>query len=475
MTASPVLWQSNAAAAATSGTVSRGWHATGVSIDSRTVAAGDLFVALRGDNFDGHDYVKLALDKGAAAAMIARDVPALPCGAPLLRVADTMAGLIALARAARGRARAKVCAVTGSVGKTGTKEALALVLRRQAPTAANLGNLNNHIGVPLSLARLDADQAFAVFELGMNHPGEIAPLSELVRPDVAIITTVEAVHLEFFDDEAGIADEKATIMDGLAHTGTAVLNRDNPHFDRLAAYAARRGIARIVGFGAHPDAAFRLIACAIDETGSTVDAVLGGQPLTFRIGAPGRHWVMNCLAVLAAVDAVGGDVARAARDLADLTPPKGRGARRTIAFARGSFLLIDDSYNASPPSMRAAFDVLGAINPGGPLGTARGRRIAALGDMLELGPQAPALHAGLAPALLAQPIDRVFTAGPLMRHLFDALPAARRGAHAETAGALIEPLTASLEDGDVVLVKGSLGSRMGQLVSALAALESSGG
>jgi UDP-N-acetylmuramoyl-tripeptide--D-alanyl-D-alanine ligase len=466
----PVLWQASEAAAATGGTASGAWRATGVSIDSRTVAAGDLFVALPGERFDGHDYVGLALDKGAAAAMISRDVARLPAQAPLLRVADSMAGLRALAVAARRRARAKVCAVTGSVGKTGTKEALALVLRRQAPTAANVGNLNNHIGVPLSLARLDADQAFAVFELGMNHPGEIAPLSELVRPDVAIITTVEAVHLEFFDSEAGIADEKAAIMDGLDRAGTAVLNRDNPHFDRLSAYAARRGIHRVVGFGAHPDAAFRLVGCTVDDTGSSVDAVLDGRVLRFRIGAPGRHWVMNCLAVLAAVDAVGGDVARAARDLADLTPPKGRGARRAIRFAHGSLVLIDDSYNASPPSMRAAFGVLGGMMP-----TGAGRRIAVLGDMLELGPQAPALHEGLAPALLAEPIDLVFTAGKLMRRLHDALPEARRGAHAETAAALVAPLVDALADGDVVLVKGSLGSRMGQVVSALAALESGGG
>ncbi len=465
-----VLWDARAAADATGGTATADWRATGVSIDSRTVAAGDLFVALPGERFDGHDYVDAALGKGAAAGMIARDLPALPAAAPLLRVADSMAGLRALAAAARRRSRATVCAVTGSVGKTGTKEALALVLRRQGQTASSAGNLNNHIGVPLSLARLDAEQAFAVFELGMNHPGEIAPLAQLVRPDVAIITTVEPVHLEFFASEAAIADEKAAIMDGLARAGAAVLNRDNAHFARLAAYAAQRGIGRILGFGSHPDADFRLIDCVDDDNGSMVEAVADGRALAFRIGAPGRHWVMNCLAVLAAVHAVGGDVARAARDLADLAPPKGRGARRRVRFARGTVTLIDDSYNASPPSMRAAFGVLGAAKPG-----PGGRRIAALGDMLELGPSAPALHAGLAPALLANPIDRVFTAGPLMRHLHDALPAERRGAHADSAAALVKPLIAALDDGDVLLVKGSLGSRMGQVVSALAALESSGG
>ncbi len=264
-----------------------------MSIDSRTLEPGDLFVALPGEHFDGHDHVAAALAKGAAAALIAHDVADLPADAPVLRVADSLEGLRGLARAARLRSRAKVCAVTGSVGKTGTKEALALVLRRQAPTAANLGNLNNHIGVPLSLARLEPDRAYAVFELGTNHPGEIAPLSELVRPDVAIITTVEAAHLEFFDSEAGIADEKAEIMAGLARCGAIVLNRDNPHFDRLSAHAARRGLHRVVGFGSHPDAVFRLVGCTADDTGSDVDALLGGRALRFRIGTPGRHWVIN--------------------------------------------------------------------------------------------------------------------------------------------------------------------------------------
>jgi UDP-N-acetylmuramoyl-tripeptide--D-alanyl-D-alanine ligase len=401
--------------------------------------------------------------------MVARDLPDLPAGAPLLRVADSMAGLNGLAAAARRRSHAKVCAVTGSVGKTGTKEALALVLRRQAPTAASAGNLNNHIGVPLSLARLDAHQAFAVFELGMNHPGEIAPLSRLVRPDVAIITTVEPVHLEFFEDAAGIADEKATVMDGLDGAGTAVLNRDNAHFERLRAYAARRRIRRIVGFGSHPDAEYRLLDCVVDHTGSTVDALLDGRRLSFRIGAPGRHWAINCLAVLAAVEAVGGDLARAAHDLAALTPPKGRGARSSLRTPHGGLQLIDDSYNASPASMTAAFAVLGALEP-----AAGGRRIAVLGDMLELGATAPQLHAGLAPALLVNHVDLVFTAGPLMQQLQDTLPAALRGAHAATAAALVELLIAALRDGDVVLVKGSLGSRMATVVDALTALENGG-
>ncbi|MBI3516415.1 MAG: UDP-N-acetylmuramoylalanyl-D-glutamyl-2,6-diaminopimelate--D-alanyl-D-alanine ligase [Proteobacteria bacterium] len=461
------LWTAHDAAAATGGVATGDWSATGVSIDSRTIEPGDLFVALPGERFDGHDHVAAALARGAAAALISRDVADLPAAAPVLRVADSLEGLRGLARTARLRARARVCAVTGSVGKTGTKEALALVLRRQAPTAANFGNLNNHIGVPLSLARLDAEQAFAVFELGMNHQGEIAPLSALVRPDVAIITTVEAAHLEFFDSEAGIADEKAEIMAGLDRCGAIVLNRDNPHFDRLAAHAARRGIRRVIGFGSHRDAAFRLIGCTADDSGSDVDAVLGGRALRFRIGTPGRHWVINCLAVLAAVDAIGADVGRAARDLADLTPPKGRGTRRAIRFARGTAQLIDDSYNANPSSMGAAFSVLGAAQP-----TSGGRRIAVLGDMLELGPNAPALHAGLAPALAQQPIDLVFTAGALMRHLHDALPPTRRGAHAASTAELVASLIGALADGDVVLVKGSLGSRMSVIVNALVALES---
>ncbi len=460
------LWSASEAEAATGGILSgRPWTATGVSTDSRSVGPGELFVALIGDQFDGHDYVAAALGRGAAAAMVARRPGGVTADAPVLAVADTNAGLARLAGAARARSPAKVVAVTGSVGKTGTKEMLGLVLGRQAETAVSGGNLNNHIGLPLSLARLDPAARYAVFELGMNHPGEIAPLARLARPDVAVITTVTAAHLEFFGSEAAIADEKATILAGLKPGGLAVLPCDNPHFERLAGHARRRG-ATIVEFGATPAATVQLERMTADPGGSELAVRLHGRSLTYRLGAQGRHWALNSLAVLAAVHGLGADVERAAADLAAVTEPKGRGARRTIAAGFGSFTLIDDSYNASPAAVQAAFSVLGAQAPG-----AGGRRIAVLGDMRELGPTASALHAALAEPLIASGIDVAFTAGPLMRHLYEALPADRRGSHAETATALVGPLTQALRAGDVVLVKGSLGSRMAPLVAALQALD----
>jgi len=455
------LWQAGEAQQATAGRATSDWSAGGVSIDSRTLNPGDLFVALHGERFDGHDYVPQALEAGAAAAMIDRPIAALPGEAPLLIVPDSMDGLQMLAVAGRARSGARIAAVTGSVGKTSTKEALALVLGRQALTHASAGNLNNHIGVPLSLARLAPQARYAVFELGMNHPGEIAPLSAQVRPHVAIITNVGPAHLEFFGDEGGIADEKAQILFGLEDGGTAVLNRDNPHYARLARHAMAKG-ARILSFGENDVADYRLIAATLGETGSEIEARHAGETLRYRVGAPGKHWALNSLAVLAAVKALGGDVARAARDFATVTAPKGRGVLQRLSLSRGDITLIDESYNASPLAMRAAFALLDIQKP-----EAGGRRIAVLGDMLELGDTAAEIHAALAEPLAASAADLVFAAGPLMRHLFDRLPQQRRGVHAADAAALVAPLAAALKAGDVVMVKGSLGSRMGLVVKAL--------
>ena len=455
------LWQAGEASQATGGRATTDWSATGIAIDSRTLNPGDLFVALHGERFDGHDYVRQALEAGAAAAMIDRPIAALAGQAPLLIVPDSMDGLQMLAVAGRARSGARIAAVTGSVGKTSTKEALALVLGRQALTHASAGNLNNHIGVPLSLSRLAPEARYAVFELGMNHPGEIAPLSAQVRPHVAIITNVGPAHLEFFGDEGGIADEKAQILFGLEPGGTAVLNRDNPHYARLARHAMAKG-ARILSFGEHDVADYRLIAATLGETGSEIEARHAGETLRYRVGAPGKHWALNSLAVLAAVKALGADVAQAARDFATVTAPKGRGVLQRLSLTRGDITLIDESYNASPLAMRAAFALLDIQKPG-----ASGRRIAVLGDMLELGDTAAAIHADLAEPLAASAADLVFAAGPLMRHLFDRLPQQRRGAHAADAASLVAPLAAALKAGDVVMVKGSLGSRMGLVVKAL--------
>ncbi|MBL8660706.1 MAG: UDP-N-acetylmuramoylalanyl-D-glutamyl-2,6-diaminopimelate--D-alanyl-D-alanine ligase [Rhodospirillales bacterium] len=470
MTDQHVLWRSDDAAAATGGASVAPWTATGVSIDTRSLLPGDLFVALRGPNFDGHDYVMEGFTRGAAAAIVARRPPTVPEGAPLLLVDDTFEALRALARCARGRTAGRICAITGSVGKTGVKEALRAVLAQQGPTAASEGNLNNQWGVPLSLTRMGADEAYGVFEMGMNHAGELKPLSRLARPHVAVITNVEAVHKAHFSSVEAIADAKAEIFEGVEGgaevPGAAVLNRDNPYFPRLRAAAEGAGIARIVAFGRATDAEVRLVEAAIGADGSRIRASVFGSILDFSIAAPGAHWVMNSLCVLAAADALGADVARAAAGLVQVAAPDGRGRRMIIQLPGGAFKLIDDSYNASPVSMAAAFDVLGRIAP-----DAAGRRIAVLGDMLELGDDAPSLHAALAEPLRASGIDLVFTAGRDMAHLAAALPATMRGGHAEDSARLVPLVEAAVRPGDVVCVKGSAGSRMGVVVRALRARE----
>lgn len=456
------LWTASEAAVATGGRNTRDWSASGVSIDSRSIAAGDLFVALAGPNFDGHDFVKDALAKGTAAAMVARVPAGVSEAAPLLIVADTMAALEALGRASRRRTTAQIVGVTGSVGKTGTKEALRRAFERQGATFASVGSLNNQWGVPLSLSRMPRETAFGVFEMGMNHAGEIDALSRLVEPHVAVITTVEPVHLGHFPSIAAIADAKAEIFAGMAPSGAAVLNRDNPHFERLAAAARARGIIRIVGFGSHPEAAVKLIDSHRYATASAVTASVMGEIVDYCIAIPGQHWVMNSLAVLGAVKAAGADVGAAAGAMSSLRPLEGRGRRHLIAVAGGTAELIDESYNASPASMRAAFGVLAAMTP--PKG---GRRIAVLGDMLELGDEAARLHAELAQPLIDAGVNLVFAAGPMMRHLYDALPKRMRGAHAATAAALAETVSRRLRPGDIVSVKGSHGSRMGEVVKRL--------
>ena len=464
------LWTAQEAAAATGGVCVGDWTAGGVSIDSRTVEPGDLFVALRGPTFDGHEFAAQALAKGAAAVMVDRPPADLPADAPQLAVDETLEGLTSLARCARLRTHARVVGITGSVGKTGTKEALRLALEDHGATHASAGSLNNHWGVPLSLARMPADADFAVFELGMNHAGEIAPLSRLVRPDVAVITTVEAVHIEFFDSVEGIADAKAEIFAGMDSRGAAVLYHDNPHFARLVAHARTQGLSRIWSFGEHPQSDARLLESWLHATCSAVNAVVRGEPIQYSLPLPGRHWVQNSLAVLLAVKALGGDIVTAARALSRLRPLKGRGARAKVHLTRGrthgSFLLIDESYNASPVAVAASLRVLGAAETQN-----RGRRIAVLGDMLELGERGAELHRGLRDHLVANDIDLVFACGPLMGELFATLSPAMRGAHAADSEALAPQVVGAVRPGDVVMIKGSLGSRMAPIVDALHALD----
>lgn len=435
-----------------------------VSFDSRTLEKGAFFAAIRGDSLDGHAFVGKAFDAGAVAALVADDADIGESPGPLIRVRDTLEALGQLGAAARARSAARVIAITGSVGKTGTKEALRLALAPSGETHASQKSYNNHWGVPLTLANFSPSAAYGVFEVGMNHPGEITPLTRLVRPHVAIITTVEAVHLEFFDSVEQIAEAKAEIFHGLEPGGTAILNVDNPHFDRLVGRAEERGAGRIIPFGARDDATARLIQITSEDGGSRVEADICGNLVSYRVGAPGRHLVMNSLAVLAAVHAVGADLEEAGAALASHAAPVGRGARSHFSLDGGRVALIDESYNANPASMRAALAALGEV----PRDDLR-RRVAVLGDMLELGETSPQLHAELADPVDGAGVDVVFACGPHMRALYEALPESRRGAYAETSDGLTESLLEAVQAGDVVMIKGSLGTKMGPLVDALRA------
>ena len=468
MNGDSVLWTAREAFVAVAADGAPGdWLAGGVSIDSRTIAPGDLFIALEGPNFDGHEFAADALARGAAAAVLHRRPEALDGGAPVLMVKDTLEALWGLAAEARRRTAARIIAVTGSVGKTGTKEALRRVLADQAGTSASEGSLNNHWGLPLSLARMPRDAAFGIFEMAMNHPGEIAPLSSLARPHVAVITNVEAVHSAYFDSIEEIAVAKAEVFAGIEPGGAAVLNRDNPNFARLAAAAAQQGVETVIDFGLSNQARVRLVRSTPGPEGARVQAQVDGRRVAFDIHIPGSHWVMNALCVLATVAVAGADVTAAAAAIEGVRVLDGRGRRHAVALADGeTFELIDESYNANPASMHAAIEVLGRVPAA--------RRLAVLGDMLELGAESGDFHAALAEPLRGHGIDLAFTAGVDMARLWDALPKAMRGGHAATSELLSPLVTAAVLPGDVVSVKGSAGSRMGVIVDALLRLDSRG-
>jgi UDP-N-acetylmuramoyl-tripeptide--D-alanyl-D-alanine ligase len=436
---------------------------SGLSIDTRTIAPGEAYFAIKGDVHDGHAFVAAALKAGAALAVVERaQREKFAADAPLLVVDDVLASLVELAIAARARLKGQVIAVTGSVGKTSTKEALRRVLGAQGETHASSASFNNHWGVPLSLARCPASARFAIAEIGMNHAGEINALVRIVRPHVAIITTVEPVHLEFFAGIEAIADAKAEIFAGIEPGGAAVLNRDNSQFARLSRRAKKLGISRIVSFGAHKKSEARLLDVALHATCSAVHADILGQDVTYKLGVPGRHMAMNSLAVLAAAALVGADLALAALSLSQFEPAAGRGVRRSLELASGEATLIDESYNANPASMAAALNVLGQAQIG-----PHGRRIAMLGDMLELGPTSPALHSGLLEAIQTNHIDLVYCCGPLMRNLWDALSTGKRGGYAGSAANLEAQAVSAIRAGDAIMVKGSLGSKMKTIVNAL--------
>jgi UDP-N-acetylmuramoyl-tripeptide--D-alanyl-D-alanine ligase len=468
--ARPELWSAIELTATTGGMLDGDPPApvTGLSIDTRTLEPGDAFVAIRGEARDGHEFAARALAKGASLAIVSMATPDMQAAGCCLVVDDPLKALERMAARARSRTAAKIIAVTGSVGKTSTKEALRAALATAGPTHASAASYNNQWGVPLSLARMPRETAFGVFEIGMNHAGEITPLTRLVRPDVAIVTAIAESHLGHFDSLDGIADAKAEIFLGVEPGGAALINAETPYFPRLAGAARRAGVARVFGFGERPGADVRLLAVRERPECSTATASVFGEEVTYKIGAPGRHLVMNSLAVLGAAKLAGADLARAALSLAELEPPKGRGVRHSITLGKGHATLIDESYNANPASMRAALAVLRQAEPGW-----RGRRIAVLGDMLELGRGSAALHAGLAPDIAAANVDLVFACGPDMGELWSALPSERRGHYAAESIDLVEPLKASLRAGDVVMVKGSLGSRMGLVVEALKAMAAS--
>ncbi len=463
------LWTAAEAAAATGGKVCGDWAAQGVSIDTRTIQPGDLFVALSAAR-DGHEFVAQALEKGAAAALVARIPDGMDETAPLLIVSDVLTGLEDLGRAARARTDARIVAITGSVGKTSTKEMLRAMLGDQGRTHASVASYNNHWGVPLTLARMPADSEYGVIEIGMNHPGEIAPLAKMARPHVTLITTVAAAHLEAFENIEGIALEKASVMEGLEYGGTSVMNNDIETAAILQAKAhdLKR---RDVGFGEHGfDYILKDVKIVNDTT--IVQAEANEQPLLFKIATAGRHFAMNGLGALAACEALGADLALAAASLGRWSPFEGRGAREQILLdpveTHLTLELIDDSYNANPTSMAASLEVLAAAIPTSDIGrVSKGRRIAYLGDMKELGPEAAQLHTGLAELPSMADLDTVHCVGPMMKGLFEALPDAQRGRWTESSAEMLQGLSHDLDAGDIVLAKGSLSMKLGQIVDAI--------
>jgi len=454
------LWTSTEAAAATGGETHGAWAATGVSIDTRTLEKGDLFIALTGEARDGHEFVGEALGKGAVAALVSRRPENLPANASLLEVRDTQAGLEALGRASRARAEARIVAVTGSAGKTTTKEMLRLALSGAGEVAASSASYNNHWGVPLSLARMPREADFGVFEIGMNHFGEIRALVAQVRPHVAIITTIAPAHLEYFGTLEAIADAKSEIFEGIVPGGAALLPADNPQSARLIAHARKAGVERVLTFGMQAGADARLVTSDTRGEAQDVVADIRGKQIRFRMGAVGGHIATNALAAILAATEIGVEATAAATALARFAPLRGRGAR----FKAGGIEVIDESYNANPASMAAALTLLGSAQP-----AARGRRIAVLGDMLELGTQGTALHRGLAKEIAAARADLVFLCGPQMSALWEVLPQTHRGAYAPTSADLVPQLADAVHEGDVILVKGSFGSRMSAIVDALRA------
>lgn len=456
-------WTATEIANATGGKTAGIWAATSVSIDTRTMEKGALFVALPGAKVDGHAHVKAALEAGAVAALVSKNVDGVDA-AKLVMVADVEKALQQLGHAARKRSKAKFIGVTGSVGKTGSKEMLVAALAPLGKTYATKGNLNNHLGVPLTLANMPTDTQFAIIEMGMNHAGETAPLSQMAKPDVSLITTVEAVHLEHFASVEKIADEKAEIFNGMGGKGVAVLNMDNAHFARLKQHAERYDLDRVLSFGTAKNANCCMLDYRIEDMHSVVEAVIAGTSIAYRLGTIGKHWALASVAVLAIVDALGGDLAKGAAALEHFSEPKGRGKIEKLAVKGGQLTLIDDSYNASPVSVTGAISKVAELKRAAKPPV---RTIVVLGDMLELGDTAEELHVGLIPAIINNQMDLVFAAGTFMQKMYDGLPDTMKGAYRATSKELAPVVVEQLKPHDLVLVKGSRGSRMDIVVDAI--------
>ncbi|MCY0147870.1 UDP-N-acetylmuramoylalanyl-D-glutamyl-2,6-diaminopimelate--D-alanyl-D-alanine ligase [Hoeflea sp. G2-23] len=437
---------------------------TGISIDSRTTCQGDAFFAIKGDRFDGHDFASVAIANGASLLVVSEDkLPALGrVTAPMIVVNEVLPALEALGRASRARSQAKIIAITGSVGKTSSKEMLRHALEPSGEVHASAASYNNHWGVPLTLARMPESAAFGIFEIGMNHPGEIRPLVDMVKPDVAVITTVAAAHMGNFKNLSEIAAAKAEIMEGLSEDGHLLLNHDNEKYGWLKKRAVTLGVAHTHSFGENAKADYRLLKIKLLPDCSTITAQIGTDEVAAKIGAPGRHLVQNALAVLGMVQLAGADLARAVHALAGFSAEKGRGARHELAIDGGSFLLIDESYNANPASMRAAIDLLRDT----PV-RLRGRRIAVLGDMLEMGRFSERVHRDLATPMREASVDMACLAGPEMKALRDELGTDIETVYRDDADGLTTHLKSVLRDGDVVMIKSSLGIGFGRIVKAL--------
>ncbi|MBY0500721.1 MAG: UDP-N-acetylmuramoyl-tripeptide--D-alanyl-D-alanine ligase [Alphaproteobacteria bacterium] len=448
------LWTSTSADKIMKGTSTKPWVCTGISIDTRTLKQGDLFVALKGETGDGHLFLSEAARQKAAAALVSEKGET---DLPTLRVSDTLKALEALGNAARERSHATRIAVTGSVGKTSTKEMLKWVFKDQGITHGSVASYNNHWGVPLTLARMPQETEYGIFEVGMNHPNEIRPLSQMIKPHISIITSIVECHIEFFKSEAEIARAKAEIYEGMERGASVLLNQDNPHFPLLSALAQGYGL-KVYSFGKTTEADFRLLSYEGESERSIVLAEIGGERVSYILPVPGVHWIYNSLAVLGAVFLAGANVRMAAKSLATLEPPSGRGKRY-----KGEFTVIDESYNANPTSMRAALATLGQSQGK--------RKIAVIGDMREMGEIAQQRHEELLEPLLHNKIDLVFCCGPYMAYLYDLLPPHMKGGYALTSLELIPFVLKVMRGGDVVSVKASLGTHMKPIVEALLAVQ----